>query len=195
VESTSVPAEAAGEAQAPEGWATHTSQQCEYSISYPAEMRATEQTPYSQLFSFPSDNPDAGFPNFVYVSVITPEIQDRAQAGAYAAEVYNYDPAATDRLLSMQVGDTASVHQNPGLSGFTYQRLPDAQIGGQAARAYENVQPWEFPAGTKEVRYYASSEGCTYLMGAYMDTTGANQPGAITEDLFHQIVATVQLVP
>jgi len=64
-----------------------------------------------------------------------------------------------------------------------------------AAQKYENVQPWEFPSGTKEVRYYLSLNGCTYQIGGYLDTIQTNQPGAITEDLFNQIVATIHLMP
>jgi len=80
-------------------------------------------------------------------------------------------------------------------SGFTYQRLPDATLGGVTVTAYENAQPWEFPSGTKEIRYYAILNECTYLIGGYMDTSGSDLPGAITEDLFQQIMATVHLAP
>jgi hypothetical protein len=76
---------------------------------------------------------------------------------------------------------------------FTFTRRPDTTIGDQVARAYENTRPWEFPAGTKEIRYYLKTDNCIYQVGGYMDTTGSTQPGAITEDLFNQIVATFQL--
>jgi hypothetical protein len=187
---------ATSEALLPEGWETHTSQQCEYAISFPSEMEATEQNPYSQTFAFELPNPDEGARNFIYVSVISPEIQNMVKAGIYNHEVYNYDPAAADILLSMQVGESKSSSHVPNVeTGFTYQRQPDAMIGGQAAQAYENAQPWEFPAGTKEIRYYSSLDGCTYLIGGYVDTTGSDQPGAITEELFKQIMATFQFMP
>ena len=180
----------------PAGWTTRTSQQCEYSISYPSEIEVTDQNPYSRTFGFKPADPDGGSRNFIYVSVIAPEIQDKVKAGIYSSDVYNYDPAATDIMLNMQVGESKSVHQSPDMaSGFTYQRQPDTTISGYTAQTYENAQPWEFPPGTKEIRYYSSVNGCAYLIGGYMDTTGSNQPGAITEDLFHQIVATVQLMP
>jgi hypothetical protein len=60
---------------------------------------------------------------------------------------------------------------------------------------YANTQPWEFPAGTKEIRYYLKANGCTYLIGGYVDTTGSNQPGAINEELFNQVIATFRLTP
>jgi hypothetical protein len=65
---------ATSETLVPGGWETHTSQQCEYEISYPAEIQIHPQTPYSDLLVFDLSNSDAGPRNFVYVSVITPDI-------------------------------------------------------------------------------------------------------------------------
>lgn len=192
-----VPAES-GEALIPEGWAAYTSanQQCGYVIGYPPEFQVMDQTSYSQLFSFNLPESDAGARNFVYVSVITPEIQKAVKDGLYNHEVYNYDPMATEILLNMQVGESKSVHQAPSVeSGFTFERKPDAQISGHTALTFENLQPWEFPNGTKEVRHYLSLDGCIYLIGGYMDTTQSNQPGAITEALFNQVVAAFKVTP
>jgi hypothetical protein len=189
------PSTDAGAAAVPAGWATHTGQQCEYAISYPSEMQVTDQNMYSQLINFQVANPDTGARNFIYLSVVTPEMQEKVAAGDYLADVYNYDPAATDTLLSLQVGESRSAHPAPAMeSGFTYQRLPDTTLGGVTVTAYENAQPWEFPPGTKEIRYHVSLNGCTYLIGGYMDTMGSDQPGAITEDLFKRIMATVRLM-
>ena len=128
--------------------------------------------------------------------MIAPEIQNMVKEGIYNNDVYNYDPAEADILQNMQVGESKSLREDLNVeSGFTYQRQPDTMISDHTAQTYENVQPWEFPGGTKEIRYYLSLNGCTYLIGGYLDTTRSNQPGAIMEDLYHQIVATVQLMP
>lgn len=187
---------ATSEAPIPAEWATHTSQQCEYAISYPSEMLAHAENPYSETLAFNLANPEEGARNFIYVSVIDPEIQNRVKQGVYLSDVYNYVPAETEILLNMQIGESKAVREVADIApSFTYQRQPDTMISGHAAQTYENVQPWEFPGGTKEIRYYLSLDGCTYLIGGYMDTTGSNQPGAITEELFKQIVATVRLMP
>lgn len=186
------------EAPIPAGWATYASvsQQCGYAISYPSEFQVTDQTPYSQLFSFNLPESDAGARNFVFVSVITPEIQNAVKDGLYNHEVYNYDPAATEILLNVQVGESQSVHQSPSVaSGFTFERKPDTQLSGHSVLTFENLQPWEFPAGSKEIRYYLSLDGCIYLIGGYMDITGSDLPGTITEASFNQIVATFQVTP
>jgi len=182
----------------PATWTTYTSasQQCGYVVSYPSELQVSEQTPYSQIFSFQLADSDAVNPNFIYVSVVTPEIQNMVKEGIYNHDVYNYDPVVTETMLNMQPGESKSVHQAPEMEiGFTYERKPDTQINGHIVQTYENLQPWEFPSGTKEIRYYLSLDGCTYLIGGFVDTTESNQPGAMTESLFRQIVATVQMTP
>ncbi|MEW6287042.1 MAG: hypothetical protein AB1509_12530 [Chloroflexota bacterium] len=89
----------------PAGWSTYTSasQQCGYAISYPSEIQVSEQTPYSQIFGFDLTDSDAGARNFVYVSVITPEIQNKVKQGLYEHDVYNYDPMATEILQSERI--------------------------------------------------------------------------------------------
>jgi len=182
----------------PATWVTYNSanQQCGYVISYPPEIQVTEQTPYSQTLGFKLPDSDAGIPNFIYMSVVTPEIQKLVEDGIYNHDVYNYDPAAIEILVNMQTGESKSVHPAPAMeTGFTFERNLDTQISGHIAQTYENIHPWEFPAGTKEIRYYLPSDGCIYLIGGYVATTQSNQPGAITEELFNQIVTTIQLNP
>lgn len=175
----------------PGGWTTHTSQRCEYALSYPADMQASYDTPYSHTFAFKLANPEEGARNFVYVSVIDQEFRS-----LNVEDVYNYVPEEADRLLNLQVGESKAVNDVSQVAPWnTYQRLPDTTISGSPAQAYENAKPWEFPEGTKEIRYYVSQEGCTYQIGAYVDTTQSNQPGVIMEDLFQQIVDTFRVMP
>jgi len=182
---------ATGEALIPAGWATHTSQRCEYAISYPTEMQVTDNGAYSRILGFKLANPEEGARNFVYLSLIDQESPSMGEE-----IIYNYDPAEAEILLNMQVGESKAVREVANVaSGFTYQRKPDTPISGQTAQTYENLQPWEFPGGTKEIRYYLSLNGCTYLIGGYLDTTRSDQPGAITEELFNQIVTTIRLIP
>ena len=187
-----------GQAPASAAWVTYTSasQQCGYVISYPPEIQVTEQTPYSQTLGFKQTDTDAGARNFIYMSVVTPEIQNMVKEGLYNHDVYNYDPTVTEILVNMQPGESKPVHQSSSTeTGFTFERKPDTQISGHIAQTYENLHPWEFPSGTKEIRYYLSLDGCIYLIGGFIDITQSNQPGAITENLFHQIMATVQAMP
>jgi hypothetical protein len=110
--------------------------------------------------------------------------------------IYNYDPGEAQTLLDLQVGESWTLREDPTLADwFTYTRLPDAVLNHQPAQAYENTQPWEFPPGTEEIRYYLKANGCTYLIGGYLATVGSGQPGWIDEELFDQILATFRLGP
>lgn len=177
----------------PADWETSTGQgQCGYAISHPASMDLTSEGPYSWTFSFTSTEPSGLVPNFVYISVIPDGFQ-----GGEDGSIYNYNPADTATLLSMQVGESRSLREDPNLgdlaAGFRYTRLPDITLSNLTAQTYENTQPWEFPAGTKEIRYYLQSNGCTYLIGGYFSTVGSGQPGAISQELFDEIMATFQV--
>ena len=186
----SMPSPAApAEATLPSGWETYVSQgQCGYAISHPADMQGASQGTYSWILDATSSEPHGPVPNFVYVSVIPDGFQ--GQPG----DIYNHDPAEANILLTMQVGESKSLHPDLNTaSSFTYTRLPDTTLSDQSAQAYENSQPWEFPVGTKEIRYYLQGNGCTYLVGGYVDTLGSGQPGAINAELFDQIISTFRL--
>ena len=175
----------------PSGWETFTNAgQCGYAISYPSDMDITGQGTYSWSLS-PATTEPGLVTNFIYISVIP---DDFPRSGSEPGAIYNYDPAETQTLLDLPVGENGSLREDPNLApSFTYTRLPDATLGNQAARAYENTQPWEFPPGTKEIRYYLQANGCTYLVGGYIATAGSGQTGAINEELFDQIMATFQV--
>jgi len=184
----------AAEATLPSGWETRSLSgdqgRCGYTISHPADMEGISQGPYNWLFNYIATEPSGPDPNFIYVSVIPADFQGGA------GEIYNYDPAVTQTLLGLQVGESKSVHPVADMaSGFTYTRLPDTTLGDQTLQTYENLQPWEFPAGTKEIRYYLQANGCTYLIGGYMSSMDSSEPGAIHEQLFREIIATFQTNP
>lgn len=175
----------------PAGWTTYVGRPCDYAISLPADMQIWDEEIYSRTFGFKPVNPDQMARNFVYVSIIMQESQ-----GQDGEEIYNYDPRQAGLLLQMQVGESEMVHPVPDLAPwFTYQRLPDTNMSGYSAQTYANLQPWEFPEGTKEMRYYLSLDDCMLQIGGYLDTAQSDQPGAITEDLFKQIVATLHVMP
>jgi len=180
----------------PSDWETRTGGandgQCGYSISHPQDMDGASQDTYSWILTHTTTEPSGPYPNFVYVSVIPGDFPK----GGGAEIIYNYDPAETETLLNMQVGESRSLRDDPNIApSFTYTRLPDTTLSSQSAQTYENTQPWEFPPGTKEIRYYLQANGCTYLIGGYMATVGSGESGAINEELFDQIIDTFRLAP
>jgi hypothetical protein len=180
----------------PSGWGTYTNQgQCGFAISHPGnmEMDGESNGTYSWILRHTITEPTGIDPNFVYVSVIPGDFEGGSGV------IYNYDAAATETLLNMQIGESRSLYDDPNLANmapwFTYTRLPDTTLSNQTAQTYENTQPWEFPLGTKEIRYYLQVNGCTYLIGGYMATVGSGEPGAISQELFDEIIATFQVNP
>jgi hypothetical protein len=186
---TAVPPIVATEASAPVGWETYTSPRFQYSLSYPTGMEVSDNGEYSVTFGVQQTDPGAGARNFVYVSVIPAGFQSEG------GDIYNYNTSETDILLNMQVGESKALREFAGSAeAFTYTRLADTTIGAQTAKMFENTQPWEFPEGTKEIRYYLQMDEYTYLFGAYVNTNGSTHSDAITEELFDQIVATFRLI-
>ena len=173
----------------PSGWETYTNdEQCGYAISHPAGMDGTSQAMHSWTLTHTITEPSGPDPNFVYVAVIPGDFQDGAGV------IYNYDPTETETLLNMPIGESRSFRDDPNLAPwFTFTRLPDTTISNQASQTYENTQPWEFPLGTKEIRYYLQANGCTYMIGGYMATVGSGEPRAISQELFDEINATFQV--
>jgi hypothetical protein len=154
-------------------------------------MEGTSQNTHSWILSPSATDPNGTARNFVYISVIPAEFQSGGDE-----IIYNYDPTEAETLLNMKVGESRSLREDANLAqSFTYTRLPDTMLDNQAARTYENTQPWEFPVGTKEIRYYLQGNGCTYLIGGYLDATGSNQSQGINEALFDQIIATLRVTP
>jgi hypothetical protein len=173
----------------PSGWETHASQeQCGYSISHPGEMDTNSMVTNSWTINFTSTEPSGPDTNFVYVSVIP----DDFQGGP--GEIYNYDPAATENLFKLQVGETGPLYDIPAVASWhVYTRLPDATLSKRIAQSYENNQPLDFPAGTKEIRYYLQANGCTYMIGGYIATLDSGEPRTMSQELFDAIIATFEL--
>ena len=172
----------------PPDWVTYSNDgQCQYSISHP--LQSASQGTYSWILTPTDADPGGQIRNFIYVSVI-PEGFD----GSKDEIIYNYDPAEMGTLLGMPVGESRSLREDPNMaSWFTYTRVLDTVIDNQAAQTYENVQPWEFPPGTMEIRHYLQANGCTYLIGGYLATVGSGQPGAIDQELYREIINTIRV--
>jgi hypothetical protein len=115
----------------PASWETFTNEgQCGYAISHPGEMDLISMTTNSWNIIFTSTEPRGPDPNFVYVSVIP----DGFQGGP--GEIYNYDPAATENLFKLQVGETGPLYDIPAVASWhVYTRLPDARRTSPGCRA------------------------------------------------------------
>lgn len=169
-------------------WEAYTSQEFGYSISFPREFEATNNGKNSISLAKKSDEPGRGPLNFIYLGVIPKGFQSGG------GDIYNFNTKEFNVLINMKVGEIKSLREgfnDPGLEkAFSYTRLPDTKLGGLTAKTYVNTNPWEFPRGTKEYRYYVDKGNNTYLVGGYIEGKDFPQVYYISENLFQQILQT-----
>lgn len=152
-------------------WLTYLHPIFGYSLSYPPDWEPDE-TPYSILFTQAAGAPGGpAFPKF-YVSVFIPG-QARPDGS-----VYNFiSEGDIASLLGLQVGESYVLENTPSQVGayWTFTRLDDVAVDGRPGVVIENSQVWEAPASVKERRVLVSTDGQTYMLGAYYETAQALQ--------------------
>ncbi|MCB0076672.1 MAG: hypothetical protein KDD73_04560 [Anaerolineales bacterium] len=98
----------------------------------------------------------------------------------------------TDRLLAIDIGESLSLSGGDEAAFFTYTRQPDLTINGMNATVYRNATPWEFPQGTRELRYYIESDDLRFIIGGTLSEGGTPRDGPISHTLFEEVAATFQ---
>lgn len=169
----------------PAGWNVYENVDLYYSYAYPLEFTRDMSGSYSAQLYRNATTPSASTVNFIYFSVVPKS--NTPQDG----EIYNFSSRDYEVLMDMNIGEERSFSAESGLvEYFTYARLPDTTLGGYIARAFENEKPWEFPAGTKEIRYIVDRPEYIYVIGGYIETSSEPQR-FITRPLFDQVMASV----
>lgn len=167
---------------------------CAYSISYPSDMESgTLGWQYSWILRYHDLvlPPPEVANNFIYISAL-PARTPTDGVGV----VINYDYAEVETLEQMEIGESTTLRSGSDTAQETiFTRLPDKIIADQVAQAYESTEPSNSSTRIKEVRYYFRDSDCSYLIGAHLNAADSDQAGAITEELFDQIIATFDLIP
>lgn len=158
-----------------------------YRIYIPNGFTAHPQNSYSTLFYPPEQTPGPGPTNFLYVSVVTPDMRESA------GEVYNYNPTHFQKLIALEnVGDSVDLASDdiPDLGAwFTYTVVEEIELGSGRVKNFENTQPWEFPAGTTENRFIYGTNENIYLLGYY---TGGDTGTNIDPRMAYQSILSFQ---
>lgn len=144
-------------------WYTYSSS-LKYKILYPENYVIESSGFYSILLFKPAKEPGAGPMNFIYVSIVQPNMVDNE------GEIYNYNPIKFKTLNGLKIGESISLadaDQPVFDKWFTYTRLDDVKIDGHTAKQFENNNPWELPKGTTEIRYIFEANGYIYILGYY----------------------------
>lgn len=136
-----------------------------YRLYIPEGMAAEKQNKYSTLF-YPEEQPMGPGPvNFIYISVVTPEMRNSN------GEVYNYNPDHFEKLIALEnIGDSVNLAEGdvPNMAEwFTYTVVEEVGIDAGRSKNFENTRPWEFPGGTTENRFIYGTSGNIYILGYY----------------------------
>lgn len=170
-------------------WNTFENRQYGFAIDYPSDMWVLENHTASWMLVNTGSNLDGLDLSFVYVSVIPVGFQSGG------GDIYNYKTREAEVLWGLAVGETRSLVDDPdSRQWFTYRRYDDVRLAGQMARRIENVDPWEAPIGTEEIRYYLFTADRIYLVGAYANDTDGNNPLLVTRDRFNSIAQSFRLI-
>ncbi len=136
-----------------------------YALYIPEGMTAEKQSEYSTLF-YPADQPmGVGPTNFMYISVVPPQMRDNTGG------IYNYSPDQFQKLIALEnIGDSTNVVDGavPELAQwYTYTVVAIEDMGTGKVKNFENTKPWEFPAGTTENRFIYGTNSNIYILGYY----------------------------
>ena len=165
----------------PSDWLEYSSTEAQYSIFFPSHINSNCYNPYSCQFSGLTSLGN-GPASLVYVSVIPSNV--RLADGS----IYNYDASESAILSTIKTGETKTTRPSPESKEletfYRYKRLPDTRINNHTAKVFENSRPWEFPSGTKELRYIITNDTGMYMIGAY------THPDGITEEIARTIIGS-----
>ncbi len=164
-------------------WKTYQSNMYNFSVKYPTNLEANDQTasPPSVLFEIPQTQPGPpGFPTF-YISVMTDPPPSTEQT-------YNHlSKEDLSDLYSVQVGQTVPLEAGKSLKApysnyWNFKRLPDTTIAGVTSLVFENNNVWE-GAGLTDRRVLLKKKNKIYMLGTYYGDTA-------TLDNFNLFVST-----
>jgi hypothetical protein len=155
------------EVQVPVGWQVLDEVRQGYSLAFPSEWNACQETRYSWTFCDIQEDPKwMGRPLRLYVSVFPKDYTNEDW------EVYNFIPTETIRAyLALPIGESRpKIAGSPRPDYISYTRLANQTVAGMTAAVIENSKLWGIPSGTKERVVLMITEDTTYILGMYYTT-------------------------
>jgi len=148
--------------QIPEGWKEYRNTDMKIKLYYPPKLSIENQNRYSFLLLDNSSQGQVGNTNFLYFSYIP------IFNAALSSEIYNANYDQLLKLLDINTGESVNISGvDDFVDWYTYTRLEDQKLDDKSFWVYENLNPWEFPGGTNEIRLIARDGNTVYLIGAY----------------------------
>lgn len=127
------------------------------------------------------DTVSVGPTNYIYISKI-PDMGGETNFYITASDEH------LGKLYNAQVGETVALSDDEQSEYFTYERMPDTEIGGMMAKVFVNDKPWELPGGTKETLYWVNAENGSYIIGSYTNSGDAYN---LTDDEAWSIIESI----
>lgn len=168
------------------GWEVYKDAKYGYSIKHPKGFFIEAEGEYSKRIMPTSEVTGVGPVNFVYISVVTPNMKNNS------GEIYNYNPNHTSKLLALQ-SEGESVNISDGdvaelKDWYTYTLVSLESIGDAKVKNFENTRPWEFPGGTTENRFIYSTNDNMYLLGYYTGGDGVLEGARLDPKIAYAII-------
>lgn len=164
----------------PEDWIPYTHDLSGIKVWHPSNFTVEKSGNLSFLLLDRGTQEPTGNTSFIYFSYI-PDINNASNG-----EIYNADKDAIAKFNGIEVNSKISLINDPAQQEwFTYTRDADVTIGSKMFKKFVNQKPWEFPAGTSEVRLIHTDGSRIYMLGAYV------QKGKITPEFLNILLDTI----
>ena len=145
-------------------WKTYKNEGLGFSIEYPPGLES--------IFSDPNSITIGSPPEFLYISVIKSQFEERA---------YNYFPDEYQKMIKLEIGEKVNSRF------FQGRRVEDSKIGNLTAKQFIDENSDEFPENITERRLLVAKDNLIYMIGGYLNSSMSNE-------LFSQILSTLRFL-
>ncbi|MFZ3301524.1 MAG: hypothetical protein WA152_02310 [Microgenomates group bacterium] len=157
-----------------------------FSINMPEDYKVVKEGDYSVRIMPDTEVLGMGPTNFVYISVVKPEMKNSL------GEIYNYNAEQFKDLIALEnVGDSVDLSKNSPVGmgeWFTYTVVAVEDIDNGKVKNFQNLKPWEFPSGTTENRFIYGTEKNIYILGYYTGGEGIQEDSRIDPRIAYSMI-------
>ncbi len=169
----------------------YTDPEFSYSIKLPAGYKVESEGKYSKIF-LPESVTEGVVPvNFIYVSVVTPDMKESV------GEIYNYNPDHFKKLIALKnVGESVNlVDSVPDLAEwYTYKLVGEENIDNSKVKNFQNNKPWEFPGGATENKFIYVTASNIYILGYYTGGDSVAQKSRLDPSLTSSVIKSFKVL-
>lgn len=170
----------------------YTNTELGFSIKMPENYKVVNEGKYSIRIMPDVEVLGMGPTNFIYVSVVKPEMKNSL------GEVYNYNSEQFKDLIALEnVGDSVDLSKESPLGmsqWFTYSIVAIEDIDNGKVKNFQNLKPWEFPSGTTENRFVYGTEKNIYILGYYTGGEGIQENSAVDPRIAYSMVKSFKVL-